>query len=111
MERVSLPTNSFVNRSDVLQRVFSCNKEVLNELFKTRINKEEEQGLNKFKATLNFEKYITLTEKDLVKVEDKTYKDESSNDILKSSEENNKQDVVFEDESNKKLEDALNSLF
>lgn len=110
MERVSLPTNSFVNQSDVLQRVFSCNKEVLNELFKTRINKEE-QGLNNFKATLNFEKYITLTEKDLVKVEDKTYKDESSNDILKSSEENNKQDVVFEDESNKKLEDALNSLF
>lgn len=109
MERVSLPTNNFVNQSDVLQRVFSCNKEVLNELFKTRINKE--QGLNKFKATLNFEKYITLTEKDLVKVEDKTYKDESSNDILKSSEENNKQDVVFEDESNKKLEDALNSLF
>lgn len=108
MERVSLPTNSFVNQSDVLQRVFSCNKEVLNELFKTRINKEEE---NKFKATLNFEKYITLTEKDLVKVEDKTYKDESSNDILKSSEENNKQDVVFEDESNKKLEDALNNLF
>lgn len=111
MERVSLPTNSFVNQSDVLQRVFSCNKEVLNELFKTRISKEEKKELNKFKATLNFEKYITLTEKDLVKVEDKAYKDESSNDILKSSEENNKQDVVFEDESNKKLEDALNSLF
>ena len=111
MERVSLPTNSFVNQSDVLQRVFSCNKEVLKELFKTKINKEAKKELNNFKATLNFEKYITLTEKDLVKVEDKAYKDESSNDILKSSEENNKQAVIFEDESNKKLEDALNSLF
>lgn len=111
MERVSLPTNSFVNQSDVLQRVFSCNKEVLKELFKTKINKEAKKELNNFKTTLNFEKYITLTEKDLVKVEDKAYKDESSNEILKSSEENNKQDVIFEDESNKKLEDALNSLF
>ena len=111
MERVNLPTNSFVNQSDVLQRVFSCSKEVLDELFKPRISKEEKNELNNFKATLNFEKYITLTEKDLVKVENKAYKDESSNDILKSSEENNKQDIVFEDESDKKLEDALNSLF
>ncbi len=111
MERVSLPTNSFVNQSDVLQRVFSCGKEVLNDLFKLRISKEEKNELNNFKATLNFEKYITLTEKDLVKVESKAYKDESSNNILKPTEEKNRQDVVFEDESDKKLEDALNNLF
>ena len=50
MERVSLPTNSFVNQSDVLQRVFSCNKEVLKELFKTKINKEAKKELNNFKS-------------------------------------------------------------